>query len=289
MFVKVIPQSHCMIVERFGKPVRVVYGGLHFFIPFIDSGKSVREHFVASIKAVSDENIGGLAYDPHDPRLIELSEQMLDTQQHTYFTKDNIPMTVDCALRWRITDPIKAVYEVDQLQNSLILTTLSEMRSYVGAHELNHILSNRQSISEHMNATLAETARNWGVNVIGVEVKELTADETTVDLMRKQLEASREAEAMRLQADGRAEAELKLAEAHARALQLKADSESNYLNMLAGAVGKEGAVKIILANKVLDAYQAIAKEPAHKVFLQMPERMSMLLDDMKVPDERRAE
>ena len=267
MFVKVIPQSHCMIVERFGKPVRVVYGGLHFFIPVIDLVKSVKDNFLE-----------GFTYDPNRPWLIELSEQLLDTKPRQYFTKDNIAMNVNCALRWRITDPIKAAYEVDHLHNALIETTLSEVRSYVGAHDLNHILSNRQSISEHMNATLAETARRWGVNVLGVEIQELAADEQTIDAMRQQLEASRKAEATKLMAQGEAEAVIKRAQAEAEALRLRAASESDYLKMLMGAIGKDGAVKVILADKILEAYKALAKEPSNKIFMAMPEKMNMVMN-----------
>ena len=268
MFVRIIPQSHCMIVERFGKPVRVVYGGLHFFIPFIDSAKSVKDNF-----------LDGFTYDPKRPWLIELSEQMLNTKPRQYFTKDNIAMSVDCALRWRITDPIKAAYEVDHLHNVLIETTLSEVRSYVGSHDLNHILSNRQSISEHMNATLAETARRWGVNVLGVEIQELQADDQTIDAMRQQLEASRKAEATKLMAEGEAAAIVKKAQADADALRLRAESEKDYLQILTSAIGKDGAVKVILANKILEAYEALAKEPAHKIFMAMPEKMNMLMND----------
>ena len=268
MFVRVIPQSHCMIVERFGKPVRVVYGGLHFFIPFIDSPKSVKDNFLP-----------GFTHDAAKPWLIELSEQMLNTKPRQYFTKDNIAMSVDCALRWRITDPVKAAYEVDHLHNVLIETTLSEVRAYVGSHDLNHILSNRQSISEHMNATLAETARRWGVNVLGVEIQELKADDQTIDAMRQQLEASRKAEATKLIANGEAEATIKKAQAEAEALRLRAASESDYLKVLTNAVGQEGAIKVILANKILEAYSALAKEPAHKIFMAMPEKMNMLMND----------
>ncbi len=268
MFVKIIPQNHCVIVERFGKPVRVVYGGLHFFIPIIDSVKSVKDNF-----------LDGLTYVQDKPWLIELSEQMLDTKSRQYFTKDNIPMNVNCALRWRITDPIKAAYEVDHLHKSLIETTLAEVRSYVGSHDLNHLLSNRQSITEYMNATLAETALRWGVNILGVEIQELEADQQTIDAMRQQLEASRKAEATKLLAEGEANAVVMKAQAEADALRLRAASESDYLKMLTGAIGKDGAIKVILADKVLEAYKALAKEPSHKVFMAMPDKMNMLMND----------
>ena len=268
-----VPQSHCMIVERFGKPVKVAEAGFHFFLLGlfgIDKAKDVSESFTFDGRERTFKK--GV--------FIELTEQTIDTQPRSYITKDNIEMSVNCVLRWRITDPIKAVYEVDHLHQALIETTLSEVRSYVGAHELNHILSNRQSISEHMNATLAETARRWGVNVVGVEIQELRTDDATLDAMRQQLEASRKAEALKLLADGEAEAVVKKAKADAEALLIRAQSESDYLKMLNDSVGREGAMKIILANKILDAYKTIANEPAHKVFIATPERMGMMMNNV---------
>ena len=105
MFIKIIPQSHCLIVERFGKPVRVAHSGLNFFIPFIDGVKNV------SLDWNTSTNKNGI--------FIELTEQINDTQPRQYITKDNVTIEVDCVYRWRITDPMKAVYEVDNLHKSL--------------------------------------------------------------------------------------------------------------------------------------------------------------------------
>ena len=101
MFCKTIPQGHCLVVERFGKPVRVANSGLHFFVPFFDSAKRVSEDWGG------ETNKNGI--------FVELTEQMVDTKPRSYFTKDNVQVSVDCICRWRIMDPIKAIYEVDHL------------------------------------------------------------------------------------------------------------------------------------------------------------------------------
>ena len=96
MFCKTIPQGHCLVVERFGKPVRVANSGLHFFVPFFDSAKRVSEDWG------EDANKNGI--------FVELTEQMVDTKPRAYFTKDNVQVSVDCIYRWRITDPINPTF-----------------------------------------------------------------------------------------------------------------------------------------------------------------------------------
>lgn len=266
MFIKVVPQGHCAIVMRFGKPVRIAQSGLNFFVPFFDSFKDV---------AVSwgDETNKNRYY-------IELSEQITDTRKRECFTKDNVKLTVDCAIRWRVVDPQKAVFEVDHLHQSLREAVLAEIRSFVGAHELNFVLSSRQQISEHVIAGVLDTVKRWGINIIGAEIQELTADDATVDAMRQQLEASRRSEALKLEAVGKAEAIVKEAEARAsaailaaqgqsEAIKVLAEGEKAYLASLSESVGPQVAGQILLAQKTLRAYETIVKDPASKVFVPL--------------------
>ena len=91
MFIRVIPQGHCVVVERFGKPVRVVHAGLRFFIPILDHCKNVSSIWEQTHKQGT---------------FIELTEQIFDTRPREYFTKDNVRLEVNCVYRWRIIDPI---------------------------------------------------------------------------------------------------------------------------------------------------------------------------------------
>ena len=276
MFVKIIPQGHCAIVVRFGKPVRTANSGLNFFIPFFDSLKNVKGIW-------GDEtNKNG--------EFIELSEQITDTRPRECFTKDNVKLTVNCAIRWRISDPIKAVFEVDHLHQSLREAVLSEIRSFVGSHELNFVLSSRQQISEHVISGVMETVKRWGVNVVGAEIQELTADDATVDAMRQQLEASRRSEALKLEAVGKAEAIVREAQAakdaailHAQgqseSAKLLAEGDKAYLMALAETVGKEVAGQILIAQKTLRTYEAITKDQANKVFMPIATLPAALISE----------
>lgn len=266
MLSKVIPQGHCVIVERFGKPVRVVQSGLRFFTPGLDKLKDVRSIWQ------DQSNKEGI--------FIELTEQIFDTGARECFTADNVKLIVDCVYRWRITDPIKAVYEVDDLHKSLKEAVLGELRSYIGRTDLNTVLASRSRISENVVAVVSDTVRRWGVNLTGVEVQELKADDATQGAMLQQLEASRRAEAIKLEAEGKAYAMVQEAEATRKAailraeatsesIKLIAEGEQAYLSMLREAVGAEAAAKVLIAQKTLDAYKTAVRDPAAKVFLPL--------------------
>lgn len=266
MFVKIIPQGHCAIVERFGKPVRVAQSGLRFFIPLLDQLKDVRPLWDDK---TNDEGV-----------YLQLSEQLRDTGARECFTKDNVRLSVNCAYRWRLVDPIKAVYEVDKLHVSIREAVLGEIRAFVGQNDLNMVLSSRSQISEHVISVVSDTIRRWGVNLTGVEVQELKADDATQDAMRQQLEASRKSEAIKLEAEGNAFAIVQEAEASKKAAIMRAEAERDasiliaegekaYIDALAASVGPESAAKILIAQKTLAAYRAIAKDPANKVFVPM--------------------
>ncbi len=276
MFTKVIPQGHCVIVERFGKPVRVAQSGLRFFLPGLDKLRDVRN--------VWDEQTN------KDGIFIELTEQICDTGSRECFTQDNVKLIVDCVYRWRITDPIKAVYEVDELHKSLKEAVLGEIRSFIGKSELNTVLASRARISESVVAVVSDTVRRWGVNLTGVEVQELKADTATQGAMLQQLEASRRAEAIRLEAEGKAFAVVQEAEAEKKAAILRAEAASEsmklvaageqaYLEMLKNAVGEEAAARVLIAQKTLEAYRQATGDPAAKVFLPVSALPSVLVGE----------
>ena len=255
-----------MIVERFGKPVRVAQSGLRFFLPGLDKLRDVRNVWA------DQTNKDGI--------FIELTEQICDTGSRECFTQDNVKLIVDCVYRWRITDPVKAVYEVDELHKSLKEAVLGEIRSFIGKSELNTVLASRARISESVVTVVSDTARRWGVNLTGVEVQELKADEATQGAMLQQLDASRRAEAIKLEAEGKAfavvqeaeaakKAAILRAEATSESIKLVAEGEQAYLTMLKETLGPEEAAKVLIAQKTLDVYKQATSDPAAKVFLPL--------------------
>ncbi len=277
MLSKVIPQGHCVIVERFGKPVRVAQSGLRFFLPGLDSLKDVRPVW-------GDET-------NRDGIFIELTEQICDIGARECYTQDNVKLVVDCVYRWRVTDPIKAVYEVDALHKSLKEAVLGEIRSFIGKNDLNTVLASRSRISETVVAVVSDTVRRWGVNLTGIELQELKADDATQSAMLQQLEASRRSAAIKLEAEGKAfaivqeaeaakKAAIMRAEATSEAMKLVAEGEQAYLSMLKETLGPDAAAKVLIAQKTLDVYKQATVDPAAKVFLPLSALPNVLTGEM---------
>lgn len=262
--ISTIPQNHCRIIERFGKPVKVQHSGLRFKLPVIDHVRDVTSEWGG------ETNKGGV--------FIELSEQICDTNSRECISRDNAKVTVDCMISWRVVDPLKAVYEVDHLHQSLLQAALNVIRSEVGLRDLDQVLSARSELNESIVSGLSDTLRKWGVQLIRVEIQELRTDDATGAAMLQQLEAERRSRAIISEAEGSATATLRIAQAerdaliaraegHARALEITTMAEKTYLDTLAEAVGTEEASRILLAQKVLDGFDKISKNPGDKVFL----------------------
>ena len=264
MFIFTVKQGHCAIVEMFGKPTSVRKSGLQFRLPILQSLKDVSPAW------------GTLTN--KDGYYIELTEQLLDTQPRSCITQDNATMQLNCVIRWRITDPIKAVYEVERLHQSLVELVLNEMRSLIGSRNLDEILTSRTEMSERVTVTVAATAARWGVAITSIEIKELTTDTETREAMLRQMEAERISRSTVLQAEGESTAKVRIAEAERKAailkaegtseaLRITAEAESAYLARLAEVVGPVSAAKILMNRQALEGYATITTNPASTVYL----------------------
>lgn len=292
-----VPQSHCVIIERLGKFSRIQHAGLRFRLPFIESQKDVQK----------DCGWGNVACKQHGTySFIELADQRLDTAPRKSHTKDNVEVNVDSAVFWRITDPRAAVYAVDRLIESLEDLALNTMRGHIGTMTLDEILSNRQQLNEHVAKDVAATAQKWGITIQRVEIKEFSVDESTKNAMRAEMEAERVRRATLLAAEGESQALLMKAEAEKKALVAKADGEKSaailraegesraqilraeadaqYLAAVAKSVNasSEDVLKLLVAQKYVEGFNAISQNPADKVFLpSSAEGLNLFLGETK--------
>ena len=258
-----IPQSHCVVIQRFGKFARIQEAGLRFRIPIMEQ-----------IRRVDDWG------DVANKRgfMIEQTEQQTDTEPRNCHTADNVMVRANASLYWRIVDPRKALYQVDVLPGSLSDIALNSLRSNIGAMELDKVLTERQAISDAIAADLAAPAQKWGVNLIRVEIQELTTDEDTSKAMLQQMQADRNRRAQIAEAEGRAKAEVTVAEAErdamiirakgqAQATMMIAQAEKRYLQDLSGVIPKGEAAMVLAAQKYITGFEKISQAPADKVFL----------------------
>jgi len=210
--------------------------------------------------------------------LIELTEQQTDTPPRQCHTKDNVPVTANASVYWRITDPRKALYEVDILTSSISDIALNALRSNIGTLDLDAVLSERAQLNERISAQLSDTAKKWGVIFTRVEIQELTTDKKVSESMVKQMDAERRRRALVAEAEGQAEAAVKVAEAEKQAAILRAEGEAIakakiaeaerfYLKRLKDQVGEAEATQIVIAQKYLSGFETITKGTSDKVFL----------------------
>ncbi len=266
LFIGIVEQGHCRIVERFGKPVRIQRSGLAFTWPILENHKDVSRIWA------------GITHDETDGTLIELTEQITDPGEREYISKDNVKLYANCVYRWRIIDPIKAVYDVDQLHKSINETVLNSMRSELGGRNLDIILSSRKELNEKVLSVVSTTLLRWGIQLTSIELQEVRTDDDTASAMLQQMEAERKSRAIASQAEGEASAITTKAEAEKNASILKAEgisqslkmiaeAERNYLTSLSEIVGEKEAAKILIAQKTLDGFSMITKNPCDKVYI----------------------
>ena len=257
-----VPQACRVVVERFGKFSRIVHEGLHVKMPW--------EDFRRVPKWGKNANRFGW--------LIDMSEQQTDTSVRECQTKDNVDIQASAMVFWQIVDPRKAVYEFENLPAFVETVGLNALRAEVGKMELDQVFSERHALNERVAGDLKETAAKWGVEFTRVEIQGLTLRGDTAGAMRQQMEAERRRRATVADSSGKAEAEIKLAEAEkqsailraegrAKALATMGDAEAVYLAKLNQHTTPQVAAQILIAQKYIDGFETISANPGDKVFL----------------------
>ena len=258
-----IPQNHVVLIKRFGKHSKVQREGLRFKLPIIESFKTVYEW-----EGVASKN----GY------FIELSEQQSDTPPRQCQTLDNVTIDANASIYWRITDPVKAVYDIDILPKSIIDVALNALRANIGKIKLDQVLSERQNLNAKISAQLAETGSKWGITFTRVEIQEINYSSETAEAMMQEMTAERKKRALVAEAEGEAKAEvtkataeasatLIRAKAQAEAIKMISDAESIYISKLKENSSAEIAGQIIMSQKYIDGMKTITSNPGDKVFL----------------------
>ena len=255
-FVYQVPQATVIILQRMGRFSRVATSGLRFRLPLLDAPK-VLDEWTAAVR-----RHGGL------PILIELSEQQIDTSARTIITRDNVEMMADATVFWQIVDPVRAVYEVDNLPRSITDLAVTTLRNLLGAMTLNDALGARARINEGLLAEIDSTSRKWGVRVNRVEVQELRAANAEASgAMLQQMASEREREATVAVAEGARRARALRAEGTGAAMRILVDTDLDLFARLEPLMGKDGALRYLLTIRYFETLERIAQSPSVKLFL----------------------
>lgn len=146
-------------------------------------------------------------------KIVDLRTFTIDVPKQEVITKDNVPILVDAVVYFNVFDPVLAVVKVADYVRSTSLLGQTILRSVLGQHELDEMLSKRSELNEVLKQLLDEATDPWGIKVTGVEIKAIELAESMKRAMARQAEAERERRAKVIAADGEYQASEKLAEA----------------------------------------------------------------------------
>ena len=230
--IKIIPQSETRVVERLGRYDRTLQSGINYLFPIIDQAREVVQR--DEIKYGD----GTKSVIMRTTSRIDLREQVYDFDKQSVITKDNVTTTINALLYFQIVDPVKSVYEIDNLPNAIEKLTQTTLRNVIGELELDETLTSRDTINSKLRIVLDEATNKWGVKVNRVELQDITPPESVRRAMEQQMQAERERrakvleargqkEAMILQSEGEKESQINQAEAEKQTQILKAQGEAD--------------------------------------------------------------
>ena len=259
--IKVVKQSEVYIIERLGKFHKVAEAGLTIIVPFIDHVRSV----------------------------VSLKEQTMDIPPQGVITEDNVTIVIDTVVFFQITDPAKAVYEIQSLKKGIEYLAITTIRDIVGKMNLDSTFSSRDLINNQLRILLDEATDKWGCKVNRVEIKDINPPADIRDAMEKQMNAERNKRAAILQAEGEKQAAITIAEGRKEAAILDAEAEkesrirkakgeaeairevavakAQEIQMVYDSIKKANPDDKLIQIKSLEALQEVAKGDANKVFI----------------------
>ncbi len=288
--VRVINQGDEALVERLGSYSKKLEPGLNFITPVVD-------------KVVYKQTI---------------REKVLDIPPQQCITRDNVSITVDAVVYWRIVDLGKAYYKVENLQSAMVNLVLTQIRSEMGQLELDQTFTARSQINELLLRDLDIATDPWGVKVTRVELRDLIPSKAVQESMDLQMSAERrkrasiltsegdresavnsakgKADAQVLDAEARQKSIILQAEAEQKATVLRAQAERQQQVLRAQAIAESAeiiaqkiktnsdahkAIEVLFALGYLDMGAAIGKSDSSKVMFMDPRTIPATLEGIK--------
>ena len=257
--VRTVPQGYQWTVERFGRYRITLSPGLRLINPFI-------------------EGIG---------RKVNVQETVLEIPPQNVITKDNASVIVDGIVFYQVIDAARASYEVQNLELAVTNITMTNIRTAIGALDLDETLSKRDEINERLLRVLDAATEPWGTKITRVELKDVRPPEDVQLSMSKQLTADRERRAAILRAEGikqaaileaegtkqsqilAAEGRLAAAQMDAEARERLAEAEARATAAVSKAVseGNVQALNYFIAQKYVEAMTQIGQSPNARLVL----------------------
>src|SRR5688500_16116364 len=184
--IRISGQAEVMVAERVGRFNRVARSGLNLLIPFVERPKTIDVRYfesdVSGLKKIVASTVAR----------IDLREQVLNFPSQPVITKDNVTIDIDAVLYYRVADPQKATYSVQNLPYALETLTRTTLRNIVGDIELDQTLASRDMINRKMREVIEEASIGWGVDVTRVELQAIEPPRDIQQSMELVMRAERE-------------------------------------------------------------------------------------------------
>ena len=270
--IKIVNTGSVCLVERFGQFHRILEPGWHLTIVFAD--------FVR--------------------RRISTKQQILDIQPQNVITKDNVNISIDNVIFYKVTNSRDAVYNIEDYKSGIVYSTITNMRNIVGDLTLDEVLSGRDKINSRLLEIIDEITDAYGIKILSVEIKNIIPPGEIQQAMEKQMRAERDKRAFILTAEGEKQSQIERAEGHkqaqilnaeaekqanirraeglkesqlleaegkARAIETIAIAEADAIRKINTAIIESGTNETVIALKQIEALKEMAKNPANKLIL----------------------
>jgi len=201
---KIVKQYEKGLVVRLGRYSHTVDSGIVFLIPFIDS-----------------------------VILVDMREQVINVEPQKVITKDNVGVVVDAVIYYKVVDPVKAEFEIQNFAYAATTLAQTNLRNLIGDKTLDESLTARDTINTSLRLILDEATNAWGVKVAKVELQKIDPPQDITDSMSRQMKAEREKRALILEAEGIRQSDILKAEGAAQARLLRANAEAKSIEVVA--------------------------------------------------------
>jgi regulator of protease activity HflC (stomatin/prohibitin superfamily) len=258
--VRIVPQQRMDVIERLGKYKKTLTPGLNLLVPFVDAVRSK----------------------------VDMREQVVSFPPQPVITSDNLVVSIDTVLYFKVVDAVRATYEIANFLQAIEQLTVTTLRNVIGSLDLERALTSREEINRHLSGVLDETTGRWGIKVTRVEIKAIEPPPSIRDSMEKQMRAERDRRAVILTAEGHKQSQILTAEGEKQAAVLRADGDrqariltaegqAKAIRTVFNAIHEANPSQKVLAYQYLQALPQIANGSANKVWI-VPTELTKALE-----------
>ncbi|HNA31744.1 MAG TPA: SPFH domain-containing protein [Flavobacteriales bacterium] len=281
--VRIVQQSEAMVIERLGRYQKTLMAGFNIIIPILDKPREI------IFRLTRDLPDGNKYVQFVKKERIDMRETVYDFPRQNVITKDNVMTEINALLYFQVMDPVKAIYEIENLPLAIEKLTQTTLRNVIGELDLDECLTSRDTINMKLRTILDEASHKWGVKVNRVELQDINPPRDIREAMEKQMRAERDRRAQIIdaegskraavlqaegiqqaqitQAEGQKQSQVLEAEGDAQARIRRAQGEAEAISLVTRAVAgsKADPTTYLIAMKYLETLKEMTSGQGNKV------------------------